>query len=69
MATSKQYRFQAVECLQLAEQAHEFYVRAALLELAAEFQEMADFLDQQERAAERGQAAADALQRRRRSIG
>ena len=42
---------------------------AALLELAAEFQEMADFLDQQERAAERGQAAADALQRRRRSIG
>jgi hypothetical protein len=41
MPTSKEYRQHAVECLELANQAEEFYVRAALIELADEFKKQA----------------------------
>jgi HEPN domain-containing protein len=42
MPTSKEYRQHAEECLELAKQAEEFYVRAALIELADEFKEQAE---------------------------
>ena len=41
MPTSKEYRHHAEECLELAKQAEEFYVRASLIELADEFKELA----------------------------
>jgi hypothetical protein len=41
MPTSKEYRQHAEECLELAEQTDEFYVRAALIELADEFKKQA----------------------------
>jgi hypothetical protein len=37
MPTSKQYRYQAQECLKLAEQTSQVYARTALFELAADF--------------------------------
>jgi hypothetical protein len=41
MPTSKEYRQHAEECLELAKQAEEFYVKTALVELADEFKEQA----------------------------
>ena len=45
MPTPKEYRHQAEECLALAGEATEFYAKAALLELAAEFREKAEGLE------------------------
>ena len=45
MATSKEYRQRAQECLQLANEATEVYVRVALAELAAEFQKTAEEME------------------------
>ena len=45
MATSKEYRQRADECLQLANEATEVYVRVALAELAAEFQKTAEEME------------------------
>jgi hypothetical protein len=42
MPTSKEYRQHAEECLELAKQAEEFYVKTALVELADEFKEQAE---------------------------
>ena len=42
MPTAKEYRQHAEECLQLAKQAEEFYVKAALIELAAKFKKQAE---------------------------
>ena len=47
MPTSKEYRQHAEECLELAKQAEEFYVRAALIELADEFKEQAKKIEHQ----------------------
>jgi hypothetical protein len=49
MLTSKEYRQQARECLELAARPEEFYVRAVLLELAAELSGAADELEIKER--------------------
>jgi hypothetical protein len=45
MPTSKEYRQRAKGCLQLASTANDFYVKAALAELAADFTKMAESLD------------------------
>ena len=45
MTTSKEYRQRAEECLQLANEAREIYVRVALTELAGEFQKTADEME------------------------
>jgi hypothetical protein len=45
MSSAKEYRQRAEECLQLANEAAEIYVKVALTELAAEFQKTADSLD------------------------
>jgi hypothetical protein len=42
MPTAKEYWQHAEECLQLAKQAEEFYVRAALIELATKFKKQAE---------------------------
>ena len=42
MPTAKEYRQHAEECLELAKQSEEFYVKAALIELAAEFKTQAE---------------------------
>jgi hypothetical protein len=42
MNTSKEYRLRAEECLQLANEATEIYVKVALAELATEFRKMAE---------------------------
>jgi hypothetical protein len=41
MPTSKEYRQQADQCLELANKAEDFYVKSALIELAEEFKEHA----------------------------
>ena len=46
MPTSQEYRQQADACLELVDQAQQWYVRMALLELAAEFKKRADDLEQ-----------------------
>src|SRR5215471_17413080 len=46
MPTSQEYRQQADTCLELVDQAQQWYVRMALLELAAEFKKRADDLEQ-----------------------
>jgi hypothetical protein len=46
MATSREYRHRAEECLELAKEADEFYVRTALFELASDFQHMAEEMQQ-----------------------
>jgi hypothetical protein len=66
MPTAKEYRHQAVECLELAEQAEQLYVKEALLELAAEFRLMADTLEREQRAGRRSPIDADAPHHRRR---
>ena len=46
MPTSKEYRQRAHECLELThEEANEWYVKTALLQLAAEFQKRAERLE------------------------
>jgi hypothetical protein len=45
MPTSQQYRQQADECLDLTKEANEWYVKMALLELAAVFNKRAKILE------------------------
>jgi hypothetical protein len=45
MDTSREYRQRAAICLQLANEANDVYVKAALAELAAEFRDMADAME------------------------
>jgi hypothetical protein len=40
--TSREYRQRAADCLQLANEASDVYVKVALTELAAEFRQMAE---------------------------
>ena len=42
MPTPKEYRLRAHECLELMKEPNEWYVRAALLKLAAEFRKRAE---------------------------
>ena len=42
MPTSKECRLHAEECLELAKQAEEFYVKSALIELAEDFKKQAE---------------------------
>jgi hypothetical protein len=42
MLTSKECRLHAEECLELAKQAEEFYVKNALIELAEDFKKQAE---------------------------
>jgi hypothetical protein len=44
MQTPKEHRQHAAECLELARAANEFYVKSALIELAAEFDKLAEQL-------------------------
>jgi hypothetical protein len=46
MPTSQEYRQQADECLEIVNEAKEWYVRMALLQLAAEFKKRAESLEQ-----------------------
>ena len=48
MPTSKEYRHRAEECLRLANETKEIFARMALLELVAEFREMAQQLELRE---------------------
>ena len=45
MPTPKLYRRQAEDCVELANEATELYAKTALLELAAEFRELAERLE------------------------
>ena len=45
MPTPKAYRLRADECLELTNEADEWYVKTALLQLAAEFQKRAERLE------------------------
>ena len=45
MPTPKEYRVRARECLELTDEAKQWYVKAALLQLAAEFQRRAERLE------------------------
>jgi hypothetical protein len=45
MPTPKEYRSRARECLELTDEANQWYVKAALLQLAAEFQRRAEKLE------------------------
>jgi hypothetical protein len=72
MPTSKEYRQQAEQCLQLARTTSDFYARAALTELAAEFAKMAERAGAERASAQRRAprlAAADPLGLRRRRAG
>ena len=51
MPTPKEYRLRAHECLELTNKPNEWYVKAALLDLAAEFQKRAEKLESAERTA------------------
>jgi hypothetical protein len=46
MPTSQEYRQRADECLKLTNEANEWYVRMALLQLASEFKKRAENLEQ-----------------------
>jgi len=48
MPTPKEYRLRAHECLELMKEPNEWYVRAALLKLAAEFRKRADKIEDTE---------------------
>jgi hypothetical protein len=52
MPTSKEYRQQAMDCLELANRPNELYVKTALLELVAEFNNAAEELERNERCTE-----------------
>jgi hypothetical protein len=45
MTNSKEYRLRATECLELLNEPNEWYVRAALLELAHEFRKRAEKIE------------------------
>jgi hypothetical protein len=45
MPTPKEYRLRAYECLELMKEPNEWYVRAALLELAQEFRKRAEKIE------------------------
>jgi hypothetical protein len=45
MPTPKEYRLRAHECLELRNEADQWYVKTALLQLAVEFQKRADRLE------------------------
>src|ERR1700730_2825816 len=51
--TPKEYRQHAEECLELAKEAEEFYVKTALIELADEFKEQAEKIEHQQEDASR----------------
>jgi hypothetical protein len=59
MPTSKEYRQRAQGCLQLASTADDFYVKTALVELAADFTKMAERPDAEATHAGRTGAAID----------
>jgi hypothetical protein len=46
METSRQYRQQAADCLQLANEASDAYVKVSLTELATEFRHRAEAVEQ-----------------------
>jgi hypothetical protein len=46
MKTSRQYRQQAADCLQLANEASDAYVKVSLTELATEFRQRAEAVEQ-----------------------
>jgi hypothetical protein len=48
MISAKVYRQRAQECAQLANEATEVYVKAALSELATEFQKLADAMQREQ---------------------
>ena len=58
MPTSKEYRQQARECLELAKAAKDLYAKQAMTELAEEFNKAADTLDD---GSSRGIACGDDL--------
>jgi hypothetical protein len=45
MPTPKEYRLRARECLELTDEANQWYVKTALLQLAAELQKRAERLE------------------------
>jgi predicted adenine nucleotide alpha hydrolase (AANH) superfamily ATPase len=45
MPSSKEYRLRAIECLELLNEPNEWYVSAALLELAQEFRKRAEKIE------------------------
>jgi hypothetical protein len=49
MPTAMEYRTQAKECLELARQAEELYVKTALIELAREFNRSARQIERRTR--------------------
>jgi hypothetical protein len=58
MVSRREYQQRAEECLQLANEATEVYVKVALSELATEFQKIADGVEPEpDRAGTRKQAA------------
>jgi hypothetical protein len=46
MPTSKEYRQQAEDCMNLASEAEELYVKTALTEMAADLEGLAEKLEQ-----------------------
>jgi hypothetical protein len=48
MPTAKEYRLEAKACLELADQANEFYVRAAMIELARDYNRAARQIERRE---------------------
>jgi dsDNA-specific endonuclease/ATPase MutS2 len=57
MVSRKEYQQRAEECLVLANEATEVYVKVALSELATEFQKIADGVEPEPRAGTRKQAS------------
>jgi hypothetical protein len=45
MPTPTEYRLRARECLELTDEANQWYVKSALVQLAAEFQKRAERLE------------------------
>jgi hypothetical protein len=66
MATSKEYRQHAAECLELAN-AKEFFVKSALTELAEEFNKRANQMERAERVKALRRVQDGSLYRPRRS--
>ena len=67
MATPKEYRQHAAECLELAK-AKEFFVKSALTELAEEFNKRADQMERAERVKALRRVQDGSLYRPRRSV-
>jgi hypothetical protein len=51
MPTPQEYRQQAEECLELAGQTKEYYVKTSLIEMAADFNEIAEKLENKQKRA------------------